>query len=99
MTAAIKAGPRSRDGAERVEVPLARRGEFCLSSRMFKRDRERTMATVSRRTALGGGLAASMIAAAPSLRAQEKLRIRVSSLTLPVFNPIVWNIMKERGFD
>ena len=23
----------------------------------------------------------------------------VSSLTLPVFNPIVWNIMKARGFD
>src|SRR5215208_1112349 len=31
--------------------------------------------------------------------AQDKPRLRVSSLTLPVFNPIVWNIMKERGFD
>jgi hypothetical protein len=25
--------------------------------------------------------------------------IKVSSLTLPVFNPLVWNIMKARGFD
>src|SRR5882757_6812334 len=31
--------------------------------------------------------------------AQQKPKIAVSSLTLPVFNPIVWNIMKERGFD
>ena len=25
--------------------------------------------------------------------------IKVSSLTLPVFNPLVWNVMKARGFD
>src|SRR4249920_2772420 len=31
--------------------------------------------------------------------AQQKPKISVSSLTLPVFNPIVWNIMKARGFD
>ncbi|HEU5018926.1 MAG TPA: ABC transporter substrate-binding protein [Pseudolabrys sp.] len=31
--------------------------------------------------------------------AQEKPTIKVSSLTLPVFNPLVWNIMKARGFD
>src|SRR5437764_14053919 len=31
--------------------------------------------------------------------AQQKPKIAVSSLTLPVFNPIVWNIMKARGFD
>jgi NitT/TauT family transport system substrate-binding protein len=31
--------------------------------------------------------------------AQQKPVIRVSSLTLPVFNPLVWNIMKVRGFD
>src|SRR5262249_5714030 len=31
--------------------------------------------------------------------AQQKPRITVSSLTLPVFNPIVWNIMKARGLD
>ncbi|HXX09707.1 MAG TPA: ABC transporter substrate-binding protein [Pseudolabrys sp.] len=32
-------------------------------------------------------------------RAQQKPVIKVSSLTLPVFNPLVWNIMKARGFD
>lgn len=32
-------------------------------------------------------------------QAQQKPVIKVSSLTLPVFNPLVWNIMKERGFD
>ncbi len=36
---------------------------------------------------------------APQARAQEKPKIRVSSLTLPVFNPLVWNIMKARGLD
>ena len=36
---------------------------------------------------------------APQAQAQEKPTIRVSSLTLPVFNPLVWNIMKARGFD
>ena len=32
-------------------------------------------------------------------QAQDKPMIKVSSLTLPVFNPLVWNIMKARGFD
>ena len=32
-------------------------------------------------------------------QAQHKPVIKVSSLTLPVFNPLVWNIMKARGFD
>jgi len=36
---------------------------------------------------------------APPARAQDKPTIKVSSLTLPVFNPLVWNIMKARGFD
>src|SRR6476646_8540609 len=31
--------------------------------------------------------------------AQQRPKISVSSLTLPVFNPIVWNIMKARGLD
>ena len=44
------------------------------------------------------------LAAAPAMgqgtRASEpKPKIRVSSLTLPVFNPLVWNIMKARGLD
>src|SRR6186997_1234501 len=36
---------------------------------------------------------------APSAQAQQKPVIKVSSLTLPVFNPLVWNIMKVRGID
>ena len=36
--------------------------------------------------------------AAPA-QAQHKPIIKVSSLTLPVFNPLVWNIMKAKGFD
>ena len=31
--------------------------------------------------------------------AQQKPKITASSLTLPVFNPLVWNIMKARGLD
>ena len=36
---------------------------------------------------------------APHAQAQQKPVIKVSSLTLPVFNPLVWNIMKAHGFD
>src|ERR1041385_9449816 len=36
---------------------------------------------------------------APVVLAQQKPVIKVSSLTLPVFNPLVWNIMKARGID
>lgn len=58
------------------------------------------MTQLSRRAALGLGVA-SMTAAlgAPAVFAQGKPVIKASSLTLPVFNPIVWNIIKERGFD
>jgi ABC-type nitrate/sulfonate/bicarbonate transport system substrate-binding protein len=48
-------------------------------------------------------LAASFILAIAAfvlpVQAQQKPVIKVSSLTLPVFNPLVWNIMKARGFD
>jgi len=49
-------------------------------------------------------LAAALVVAAfgvavPAARAQEKPKIKVSSLTLPVFNPLVWNVMKARGLD
>jgi len=43
-------------------------------------------------------ITAGAIGSSPAL-AQQKPVIRVSSLTLPVFNPLVWNIMKARGFD
>src|SRR4029434_11053181 len=42
-------------------------------------------------------IATGGIASLPA-RAQQKPVIRVSSLTLPVFHPLVWNIMQARGF-
>ena len=42
---------------------------------------------------------AAAILFAPQAQAQQKPVIKVSSLTLPVFNPLVWNIMKARGLD
>jgi NitT/TauT family transport system substrate-binding protein len=58
------------------------------------------MVTFSRRSlaTLATACAFAVIGTTASL-AQQRPKISVSSLTLPVFNPIVWNIMKERGFD
>ena len=58
------------------------------------------MSTMSRRAvaALAIALAAAIAAFSP-VQAQDKPKIKVSSLTLPVFNPLVWNIMKAQGFD
>ena len=39
------------------------------------------------------------VAGFSAAQAQQKPVIKVSSLTLPVFNPLVWNIMKAQGFD
>jgi ABC-type nitrate/sulfonate/bicarbonate transport system substrate-binding protein len=39
------------------------------------------------------------VAFAPQAGAQQKTTIKVSSLTLPVIAPLVWNIMKTRGLD
>jgi len=46
-------------------------------------------------------IAAFALAAAfaPQAGAQQKTTIKVSSLTLPVIAPLVWNIMKTRGLD
>ncbi len=44
-------------------------------------------------------LAAFVVAHAGVAPAQGKVAIRAASLTLPVFNPIIVNVMKERGFD
>jgi ABC-type nitrate/sulfonate/bicarbonate transport system substrate-binding protein len=55
----------------------------------ISRRRLAKMAVATALTALQG---------APS-RAQQKPKIAASSLTLPVFNPLVWNIMKARGLD
>src|SRR5438477_12740205 len=40
----------------------------------------------------------ALLGTSPST-AQQRPKITVSSLTLPVFNPLVWNIMKARGLD
>ena len=60
------------------------------------------MPKLSRRglTALAAVFAVALAGffAAPA-QAQNKPKIKVSSLTLPVFNPLVWNIMKAKGFD
>jgi ABC-type nitrate/sulfonate/bicarbonate transport system substrate-binding protein len=51
-------------------------------------------------TALAALIVAAVAAGAPlAARAQSKVKIRVAALTLPVFNPIIVNIMREKGFD
>src|SRR5260221_10412314 len=64
------------------------------------------MFTTHRRRLAARGAALAVAAfglSAPAARAQEKAqdkpKIKVSSLTLPVFNPLVWNIMKAGGLD
>ncbi len=60
------------------------------------------MLSLSRRglAAIASVLAVAVIGTvSPPARAQQKPVIKVSSLTLPVFNPLVWNIMKAQGFD
>jgi ABC-type nitrate/sulfonate/bicarbonate transport system substrate-binding protein len=59
------------------------------------------MAKMSRRgfAAVFTCAAALTLNFAPGVQAQQKPVIKVSSLTLPVFNPLVWNIMKARGID
>ena len=42
---------------------------------------------------------AIVLAMTGAAQAQQLPKITVSSLTLPVFNPLVWNIMKAQGFD
>src|SRR5438105_333610 len=53
---------------------------------------QRCLATLAIACLLGFGTASASLA-------QQKPKITVSSLTLPVFNPIVWNIMKARSLD
>lgn len=58
------------------------------------------MFTMSRRgIAVLAVCLAFAVSAPPAAQAQQKPVIKVSSLTLPVFNPLVWNIMKARGID
>jgi ABC-type nitrate/sulfonate/bicarbonate transport system substrate-binding protein len=57
------------------------------------------MSTLSRRGFAALAAFALALAFAAPASAQQKPVIKVSSLTLPVFNPLVWNVMKARGFD
>lgn len=59
------------------------------------------MSKLSRRGLItfASALAIAATGAFSAAQAQQKPVIKVSSLTLPVFNPLVWNIMKARGFD
>ncbi|HYC16185.1 MAG TPA: ABC transporter substrate-binding protein [Pseudolabrys sp.] len=59
------------------------------------------MSSLSRRglAALAAAVAIAAAVIASPMHAQQKPVIKVSSLTLPVFNPLVWNIMKAQGFD
>ena len=57
------------------------------------------MGDISRRRFVALSAAAAATLASPAVRAQAKPVIKASSLTLPVFNPLVWNIMKVQGFD
>jgi NitT/TauT family transport system substrate-binding protein len=56
------------------------------------------MTVLTRRRFAALGAAAAFAGAGPAL-AQDRPTIRVSSLTLPVFNPLVWNVMKAKGID
>src|SRR4051794_418066 len=60
---------------------------------MFSMHRRRLAALAAAFTVAALGLST------PAVRAQDKPKIKVSSLTLPVFNPLVWNVMKARGLD
>jgi ABC-type nitrate/sulfonate/bicarbonate transport system substrate-binding protein len=59
------------------------------------------MSKLSRRglIAFTAALAIAATGVFSAAQAQQKPVIKVSSLTLPVFNPLVWNIMKARGID
>ena len=39
------------------------------------------------------------VAVATSAGAQERVKVKVAALTLPVFNPIIVSLMKEKGID
>lgn len=58
--------------------------------------------TPKRLVALASILALTLALAAagpPPAVGQDRVRIKVAALTLPVFNPIIVNLMKEKGID
>jgi ABC-type nitrate/sulfonate/bicarbonate transport system substrate-binding protein len=42
---------------------------------------------------------ATLLVLATTATAQERVKVRVAALTLPVFNPIIVNLMREKGLD
>lgn len=60
-----------------------------------------SMSILSRRgfAAMFAAVALGCAGLTGAAQAQQKPVIKVSSLTLPVFNPLVWNIMKAKGID
>jgi hypothetical protein len=57
---------------------------------------------MTRRGLLAIALVAALALGAAGLRAatgQDRVKIRAAALTLPVFNPIIVNLMKEQGID
>jgi NitT/TauT family transport system substrate-binding protein len=87
---------RSKVVASQFEAqPIA-----ALETATGKSTRGVVMSKMSRRgiAVLAVGLAFA-VSGWSAAQAQQKPVIKVSSLTLPVFNPLVWNVMKARGFD
>ena len=41
----------------------------------------------------------TLLALSMPLAAQDRVKVKVAALTLPVFNPIIVNLMKEKGID
>lgn len=48
---------------------------------------------------LGALMIAGVVLLAVPVAAQERVKLKVAALTLPVFNPIIVNLMKEKGID
>ncbi len=46
-----------------------------------------------------GAVIAAFLALGGAAAAQERVKVKVAALTLPVFNPIIVNLMKEKGID
>src|SRR5205823_490988 len=58
-----------------------------------------TRMTRTKLTAVTALVALALASGGPPARAQERVKIRVAALTLPVFNPIIVHLMKEKGID
>src|SRR4029077_12571926 len=87
---------------KRSKVALAFRPRDAQDHSLSDHEGEMFMSNLSRRgftvLAAAFAIATAGVVSLPA-QAQQKPVIKVSSLTLPVFNPLVWNIMKAQGFD